>query len=101
MGLIRKHHELQLDILDSLARSQKALARIIESLADISATSGETARRVQVNIEAITRYQESLMVKLCGIRPNRVRTSPPSKPWINRAMHVVGSADCSVPKTSG
>lgn len=94
MGLIRKHNEIKVDILESLSRSQRALARIIESIADISEASEETARNLQQNIEAITRYQETLMVKLFGIRPAKVRSSPPAKPWTNASLKVLAGAGC-------
>jgi hypothetical protein len=98
MGLIRKHNEIKVEILESLSRSQRALARIIESMADISGTSEVSAMNLQQNIEAITRYQETLMVKLFGIRPSRVRSSLPARPWTNTSMNVLAGAGCEYSK---
>jgi len=88
MGWLTRRMEVQLDILESLARSQRALARIIESAAEAGAASGLSAESLERNIEAMTRYQLAIMEKITGVELPAVKTSPPAPPWTNNAIGV-------------
>lgn len=90
MGWLDRQQEMKLDILESLARSQKALARIIESAADSAPAGAEagTPDGLQKSIGAIARYQQAIMEKMFGIRVGTVRTTPPAAPWTNETLHV-------------
>ncbi|MDF2715068.1 MAG: hypothetical protein K0R28_1993 [Paenibacillus sp.] len=89
MGWLERQREMKLDILESLARSQRAMARIIESAAD-GAEGGEPAvqKSLHKSIEAIAQYQLAIMEKMVGIRIGEVNVSPPSMPWTNQDLRV-------------
>lgn len=93
MNWHEEENRTKLHILNSLARSQRALARIIESVADMSegaassgrsgpSDPGETADQIVVQLEAISRYQRQLTEKLTGIRIRKFQRGTPGKPWL-------------------
>ncbi|MFC5447341.1 hypothetical protein [Paenibacillus aestuarii] len=74
---------IRLDVLESLARSQRALALIMESVAASVEASPPLARHIAGNLEAIVKHQQILTSKLTGI-PIRVRRiGTPARPWLN------------------
>ncbi|WP_068605532.1 hypothetical protein [Paenibacillus swuensis] len=73
---------IKLDILRSLARSQKALARMIEQVADVTERSHKTAGHLCDNIQSISHYQRSIMLKMIGIRIKRRRRGLPGAVWL-------------------
>ncbi|MDR6553935.1 hypothetical protein [Paenibacillus qinlingensis] len=81
----REHVELH--ILISLARSQRALCRIIESVADHVESSEQLAGHIADNLKTISDYQHALMLKVTNrSKPTRVigNVGKPAKPWINK-----------------
>ena len=82
---MNKQNEIKLDILQSLARSQRALATIIESIADISKSAPKAAEGLLENIQEISRYQKVLAVKLAGIHLYEAKKGgTPAKPWLHQ-----------------
>ena len=55
---------LELHMLTSLARSQRALCRIIESVADHMEGSEQLAGHMADNLKTISDYQRAMMLKL-------------------------------------
>ncbi|TNJ66528.1 hypothetical protein FE784_09690 [Paenibacillus hemerocallicola] len=106
MGWLERQREMKLDILESLARSQRAMARIIESAADAGAGAGSVAdggasateEPLRKSIEAIAQYQLAIMEKMIGIRIGEVNSSPPSAPWTNKALGVAPCYDAIDPE---
>jgi hypothetical protein len=109
MSFYNKQNEAKLHILQSLARSQRAIARMIEALADVqeerarsqvsnvrsnrsgtpASIGGGTAgldRQLAESIKAIAACQKVLAFKIAGIRISRIRSSPPGKVWLNHAL---------------
>ncbi|MUG44098.1 hypothetical protein [Paenibacillus woosongensis] len=72
----------KLRLIDSIARSQTAMARILDSLADVTDHSAETARRLAHNIQVLARYQQAIAQTVCGITLHQVNYGTPSMPWI-------------------
>ncbi|MFE5320261.1 hypothetical protein ACFQ88_16250 [Paenibacillus sp. NPDC056579] len=87
-----KWHEqevrMKLHILNSLARSQRALAVILESMADVAGSSQMVAKGLAEQIEAFSKYQRQIAVKMIGVKLRRRRYGKPAKPWLNRKLHV-------------
>lgn len=101
MNIIEKQNEAKLHILNSLARSQRALAKMVESMAEIYSVSGEKSganskeaghsasglpafnRDLVEQMRALAGYQKILAGKIAGIRPRRIRKSKPGKVWLN------------------
>lgn len=93
MGFIGRKMELKLDIVESLARCQKALAKIIEGVAEASDATEETPMMLRENIKALAHYQRSIMVSMLGIELGDYGESRPSRPWTNEKLGVIGGGD--------
>lgn len=95
MGWLRRQQEMKLDILESLARSQRAMARIMESAAAMTEDeqSQPADKDLRKSMEAIERYQLAIMDKMLGIRIREVYVSPPAVPWTNEKLRVCSSYD--------
>lgn len=86
-----RENRIKLDILESLSRSQKALARMIEHIAEVTTDSEALRRRLLENIPALTAYQESIAAHLTGWRVRRRKKGNPAPPWLNRQAEVAPS----------
>jgi|GEM_PF-2456988 len=74
---------IELHLLTSLARSQRALSRIVESVADRAEASERIAAEIAGHLDALCRYQGTMIAKLTGKRPTRRRSVHPAPPWLN------------------
>ncbi|TVY11840.1 hypothetical protein [Paenibacillus cremeus] len=84
MSWQEQENRTKLHILNSLARSQRALARIMESIADVVEGTEPTAQKLAEHIEAISKYQRQLSSKMMGIRLRRKTYGRVTmKPWIH------------------
>ncbi|QAY66603.1 hypothetical protein [Paenibacillus protaetiae] len=83
--LLLDERQAKAELLASLAKSQHALARILDSVADVAQYSGETARHIGANIDLLTGLQQTIAEAVTGARLRRsVRMSGnPGKPWLN------------------
>ncbi|WP_409341784.1 hypothetical protein [Paenibacillus sp. MBLB4367] len=112
MNAWQKQNEAKLHILQSLARSQRALARMIESMADVrsAADNGDRTHVGQSReltadsgsrkesgvpgvdpellrqMRAFARYQKILAEKIACIRISRIRKGRPGKIWLNERL---------------
>jgi hypothetical protein len=89
-----KRHELEtarelakLDLLVSLARSQRALTRLLEHAADQTAHLHVAEGEVLAELRAIRRHQQVLTACLAGRLPgsNR-RRGTPAPPWLGSSV---------------
>jgi len=78
-----RENEAKLDILNAVARSQTAIARMIESIADVTEQSDPMAVRLRDNIRVMSNYQLAIARKLTGMRIRHMQKGTPSKPWFN------------------
>lgn len=79
-------HEIKLQLVHSLVKSQTALARILDSVADVTEQSETVSRQLYENIRILTNYQSAMAGMLTGIRLNRQYYGTPTTPWINEAL---------------
>jgi hypothetical protein len=75
--------EIRLDILGSLARSQHALADMLEGIAALTLESPEAAEQVRRQAEVLVRHQTVLAEKLYGIRISRLVKGRPGRVWLS------------------
>ncbi len=76
-------HEAKLELLLSISRSQNAIARILDSMADVTAYSEETAQLLARHADRMVHYQQAMATMLTGITLYRQYVGIPSSPWIN------------------
>ncbi|MNW59010.1 hypothetical protein D3C74_369060 [compost metagenome] len=77
----------KLGLIESIAQSQVAMARIMSSMADITEHSETTARHLAENIKVLTKYQDAMARTVCGITLHRVYYGTPTLPWITKACY--------------
>lgn len=82
----------KLKLIDSIAQSQVAMARIMSSLADITEHSEATARHLAENIKVLTKYQDAIARTVCGITLHRVYNGTPTSPWIMQPCYPANIA---------
>ncbi|KOP64534.1 hypothetical protein AMS62_04175 [Bacillus sp. FJAT-18019] len=80
---IQREHEAKIAMVSSIARSQQALASILESIAEVTAHSETTSRTLAENIRLLIDYQSVMAEMLTGIPFNRFKLGSPASPWIN------------------
>ncbi|WP_282941173.1 hypothetical protein [Paenibacillus sp. RC67] len=78
--------KLKLHILKSLARSQRALTVMLESIAEVVEGSQYVAKGLVEQIDSISKYQRQIAVKMIGLKIRRKRRGKPVKPWLNRKL---------------
>jgi len=94
MSLLERQDEIKLDILESLARSQKALASIIEIMAGAAERSQELSEGLLDNVEIIAKYQRALAAKLAGMRVTARVRGAPGKPWLSERVSIRAVSAC-------
>ncbi|MBT2283514.1 hypothetical protein MHB43_26230 [Paenibacillus sp. FSL H8-0317] len=82
MSLMRREQEAKLALIESIAHSQQALARILDSVASVTAHSEVSARSLAENIRLLSRYQEEMSRMVTGIRLARIQHGEPGLPWL-------------------
>lgn len=82
---------VKLELVASIARSQHALARILESVADVAVSSEPLAQSLRSNIEQLCELQQMLAESVTGIKLGKAkaRSGRPAGPWINRPARAV------------
>lgn len=85
---LRNERDAKLQVIISISRSQNALARILDSIADVSGYSEETALALAHHVDRMTRYQQAMASMLMNIKLNRLNTGTPSAPWLNPEKDV-------------
>ncbi|MFC4099619.1 hypothetical protein [Paenibacillus xanthanilyticus] len=82
MSLLTREWEARIELIRSIAKSQLAIARILDSVADVVGHSPEMARKVYDNVESMTAFQQSLAEKAAGLRTHKPRQGRPGKPLL-------------------
>lgn len=79
-------HAVKLEMIRSIARSQAALAAILESIAELTGQSELTARKLSDNIRILSQYQSAMCRMMSGISLHRPKRGIPAAPWLNHNM---------------
>ncbi|MFD1953709.1 hypothetical protein ACFSL6_05810 [Paenibacillus thailandensis] len=90
----REERQIKLEFIASIAKSQHALARILESVADIADHSEETARLIGENVSRLAELQAALTESVTGLKLKSgvMLQGRPVKPWLNPQLQR-----CSLP----
>lgn len=89
MSLLRREQEAKLSLIESIAHSQQALARILDSVASVSAHSEVSARSLAENIRLLSRYQEEMSRMVTGIQLARIQQGEPGVPWLKEPGYAI------------
>jgi hypothetical protein len=84
MNHIDQFNLTKLQMLQALARSQTALASILEQTAIVAAQYQLPINLIQEQLRSLARYQSTMIAQLSGIQLKRVnRRVPTHRPWLN------------------
>ncbi|MCK6076169.1 hypothetical protein [Paenibacillus silvae] len=92
MSLLQREREVKLALIESIAHSQQALARILDSVASVSSHSEVSARSLAENIRLLSRYQEEMSRMVTGVRLSRISYGEPGLPWLKDPACVIRAA---------
>lgn len=79
---IDRERAAKIAVISSIAKSQEALAGILENIAEITSHSEFTARKLAENIRLLNAYQSVMAEMLTGIPLNRSKLGIPQSPWL-------------------
>lgn len=82
MNVVEREIHMKLDMLESVAKSQRALTRILESAADVYEASPTLAGKMMENLEQLADCQMALTELLVPLRLPRKKKGRPAKPWL-------------------
>ncbi|OAZ46619.1 hypothetical protein [Paenibacillus polymyxa] len=80
---MRREREIKLDMMESIAASQHAVARMLTSLADLTPHADMSAPRLEETIRILSNYQGEITKMLAGIPLRRQVYGKPTKPWLH------------------
>ncbi|WP_199909936.1 hypothetical protein [Paenibacillus sp. CAA11] len=83
---LSEEREAKLNLIGAIAQSQTAVARILDSIADLSSYSEETAGHLAVHIGQMAKYQQAMAQLLTGIAFPPVYHGTPESPWMNKDL---------------
>lgn len=90
MNTCDKEQQIKLNILDAIARSQKALASMAETVANtyvpVADRHGHSQEPVARELRIFSRYQLVLAEKILGIRIRHRRFGTPCPPWLQNGV---------------
>ncbi|WP_410514172.1 hypothetical protein PaeBR_07155 [Paenibacillus sp. BR2-3] len=84
-GLMLSERAVKLEMIRSIARSQAALAAILESIAELTDHSELTARKLSDNVRILSQYQSAMCRMMSGISLHRPKTGLPAAPWLSHS----------------
>lgn len=84
-GGLLSEHAVKLEMIRSIARSQAALAAILESIAEVTGQSELTARKISDNIRILSGYQSAMCRMMSGISLHEPKEGVPAAPWLSKA----------------
>ncbi|WP_197260243.1 hypothetical protein [Paenibacillus dendritiformis] len=77
--------EVKLEMIQAIVRSQSALARMLEQLADVTEHAEGSAKGIKEDIRLLSNYQLALCGMITGWRSRHKTTGTPATPWFNPA----------------
>jgi hypothetical protein len=80
----RRALKAQVAMLEALARSQTAVARMLECAADAAEEAKLPAALIRQELRALAEAQSAMIAVVAGIAPRRPkRGGPPAPPWLH------------------
>lgn len=86
MSLLGKEWEIKLEMLRAIARSQEALARMLDSAADVTGAAGLSATTLKEHVRVMTGLQRALLESVAGTSWRPPAAGNPAPPWLSRQV---------------
>lgn len=88
MGRLDSEWEIKLQLMGSITRSQEALAKILESVADVTGAAGVSSATIHEHVRVLTGMQCALLRSVSGISWRPPVRGSPGEPWLAEAVRV-------------
>ncbi|MFC5528502.1 hypothetical protein [Cohnella yongneupensis] len=87
---------IKLSLMGSIARSQEALAKILQNAANVTDLTGVTPETLQEHVRVITGMQGALLHMVTGFSWRPPVRGTPASPWLSeqisqRRQHTAGN----------
>lgn len=86
MSLRGREWEIKLHLLESIARSQRALASMLESAADVTAAAGIPPAVLREHIRVLDGMQAALLRAVTGTGWHPPKRGTPVSPWLKAGI---------------
>lgn len=95
--------EARAALIASLAKSQEALARILDSIADVADCSPDTAKLLRDNVRSLTGMQETIADAVTSLSwRRRIKwQGKPAAPWLQPQLRLRGAGYMTAHECSG
>ncbi|CAI6043077.1 hypothetical protein [Cohnella sp. JJ-181] len=88
MSRLNAEWEAKLSMLKAIARSQEAMARMLESAADVSAAGDPSAAVLREHVRVLTGLQAAMARSVAGVSWAQPKQGVPAGPWLKKAAAV-------------
>jgi len=83
---LHDYEAIKLDILYSLARSQRALASMLEHITEMGSLTDTASDELARELVSMSAYQQSLANHLLQIKLRTIKYGSPTSPWLNKTI---------------
>lgn len=86
MNQLDREREIKLQLLGAITRSQEALAKILESIADVTGAVGVSSATLHEHVRVLTGMQGALLKMAVGTSWRPPTRGKPASPWIAKGI---------------
>ncbi|MBW5447385.1 hypothetical protein GE107_15110 [Cohnella sp. CFH 77786] len=90
MNRLEREWEIRLHLLESIARSQEALAAMLESAADVTAAAGVSPAALREHVRVLEGMQAALLRTVTGTGWRPPKRGTPVSPWLKAGVCPAG-----------
>ncbi|TFE27859.1 hypothetical protein [Cohnella luojiensis] len=83
MNRLDREWEIKLRLIGAISRSQEALAKILESVADVTGTAGVAPETLHEHVRVLTGMQGALLRTVSGTSWRPPVRGKPASPWLS------------------
>ncbi|XID95707.1 hypothetical protein ACF3MZ_14805 [Paenibacillaceae bacterium WGS1546] len=88
MNRLHREWEIKLQLMSAISRSQLALAKILESAADVTDAVGVSSETLHEHVRVLTGIQEALLRTVTGMSWRPPTAGKPTEPWLSEAVRL-------------
>jgi hypothetical protein len=82
MNRLQQEWEIKLQLMGAISRSQVALAKILESVADVTGAAGVSPATLHEHVRVLTGMQAALLRAVTGTSWRPPVRGKPASPWL-------------------
>lgn len=83
MDRLQREWEIKLQLMGAISRSQEALAKILESVADVTSATGVSSETLHEHVRVLSGMQGALLKAATGTSWRPPVRGIPASPWLS------------------